>query len=83
MNGHIVKPIDIEKLGAVILSVLKKQENLQTRKNNSMSKQRKQIANVRFHGSEEGKNEQKNRKTDKKRAESIDFSTYAEGTERY
>ena len=38
MNGHIVKPIDIEKLGAVILSVLKKQENLQTRKNNSMSK---------------------------------------------
>lgn len=38
MNGHIAKPIDIEKLGAVILSVLKKQENLQTRKNNSMSK---------------------------------------------
>ena len=38
INGHIVKPIDIEKLGAVILSVLKKQENLQTRKNNSMSK---------------------------------------------
>lgn len=38
MNGHIVKPIDIEKLGAVILSVLKKQENLQTRKNNSMSR---------------------------------------------
>ena len=27
MNGHIAKPIDIEKLGAVILSVLKKQEN--------------------------------------------------------
>ena len=26
MNGHIAKPIDIEKLGAVILSVLKKQE---------------------------------------------------------
>ena len=24
MNGHIAKPIDIEKLGAVILSVLKK-----------------------------------------------------------
>lgn len=38
MNGHIAKPIDIEKLGAVILSALKKQENLQTRKNNSMSK---------------------------------------------
>ena len=36
--GHIVKPIDIEKLGAVILSVLKKQENLQTERNNSMSK---------------------------------------------
>ena len=27
MNGHIAKPIDIEKLGAVILSILKKQEN--------------------------------------------------------
>ena len=27
MNEHIAKPIDIEKLGAVILSVLKKQEN--------------------------------------------------------
>ena len=27
MNGHIAKPIDIEKLGAVILSVLSKQEN--------------------------------------------------------
>ena len=27
MNGHIAKPIDIEKLGAVILSVLNKQEN--------------------------------------------------------
>ena len=38
MNGHIGKPIDIEKLGAVILSVLKKQESLQTGKNNSMSK---------------------------------------------
>ena len=35
MNGHIAKPIDIEKLGAVILSVLKKQEGLQTGKNNS------------------------------------------------
>ena len=34
MNGHIAKPIDIEKLGAVILSVLKKQESLQTGKNN-------------------------------------------------
>ena len=31
----------------------------------------------------EGENEQKDRKTDKKKAESIDFSTYAEGTERY
>ena len=50
MNGHIAKPIDIEKLGAVILSVLKKQESLQTGKNNSMSKQRKRIANVRFNG---------------------------------
>ena len=29
MNGHIAKPIDMEKLGAVILSVLKKQESLQ------------------------------------------------------
>ena len=38
MNGHIAKPIDIEKLGAAILSVLKKQESLQTGKNNSMSK---------------------------------------------
>ena len=38
MNGHIAKPIDTEKLGAVILSVLKKQESLQTGKNNSMSK---------------------------------------------
>ena len=28
MNGHIAKPIDIEKMGAVILSVLKKQESL-------------------------------------------------------
>ena len=27
MNEHIAKPIDIEKLGAVILSVLNKQEN--------------------------------------------------------
>ena len=27
MNGHIAKPIDIEKLGAVILSILKKQGN--------------------------------------------------------
>ena len=27
MDGHIAKPIDIEKLGAVILSVLNKQEN--------------------------------------------------------
>ena len=38
MNGHIAKPIDIEKLRAVILSVLNKQKNLQTGKNNSMSK---------------------------------------------
>ena len=38
MDEHIAKPIDIEKLGAVILSVLNKQENLQTGKNNSMSK---------------------------------------------
>ena len=27
MDGHIAKPIDIEKPGAVILSVLNKQEN--------------------------------------------------------
>ena len=37
MNGHIAKPIDIEKLGAVILSVLNKQENRQTGKNNSIN----------------------------------------------
>ena len=37
MNGHIAKPIDIEKLGTVILSVLKKQESLQTGKNNSIN----------------------------------------------
>lgn len=37
MNAHIAKPIDIEKLGAVILSALKKQESLQTERNNSMS----------------------------------------------
>ena len=40
MNGHIAKPIDIEKLGAVILSVLKKQESLQNGKNNSMNANR-------------------------------------------
>lgn len=40
MNGHIEKPIDIEKLGAVILSVLNKQENLQNGKNNSMNANR-------------------------------------------
>ena len=40
MNGHIAKPIDIEKLGAVILSVLKKQESLQIGKNNSMNANR-------------------------------------------
>ena len=39
-NGHIAKPIDIEKLGAVILSVLNKQENLQNGKNNSMNANR-------------------------------------------
>ena len=37
MNGHIAKPIDIEKLGAVIFSVLNKQENLQTGKNNRIN----------------------------------------------
>ena len=37
MNGHIAKPIDMEKLGAVILSVLKKRESLQTGKNNSIN----------------------------------------------
>ena len=40
MNEHIAKPIDIEKLGAVILSVLNKQENLQNGKNNSMNANR-------------------------------------------
>ena len=40
MNGHIAKPIDIEKLGAVILSVLNKQENLHNGKNNSMNANR-------------------------------------------
>ena len=40
MNGHIAKPIDIEKLGAVILSVLEKQESLQNGKNNSMNANR-------------------------------------------
>lgn len=40
MNGHIAKPIDIEKLGAVILSVLNKQENLQNGKNNGMNANR-------------------------------------------
>ena len=37
MNGHIAKPIDMEKLGAVILSVLKKRESLQIGKNNSIN----------------------------------------------
>ena len=37
MNEHIAKPIDIEKLGAVILSVLKKRESLQNGKNNSIN----------------------------------------------
>lgn len=40
MNGHIAKPIDMEKLGVVILSVLNKQENLQNGKNNSMNANR-------------------------------------------
>ena len=37
MNEHIAKPIDMEKLGAAILSVLKKRESLQTGKNNSIN----------------------------------------------
>ena len=37
MNGHIAKPIDIEKMEAVILSVLEKQESLQNGKNNSIN----------------------------------------------
>ena len=37
MNGHIAKPIDIEKMEAVILSVLEKQESLQIGKNNSIN----------------------------------------------
>ena len=37
MNGHIAKPIDMEKLGAAILSVLKKRETLQIGKNNSIN----------------------------------------------
>ena len=40
MNEHIAKPIDIEKLRVAILSVLKKQENLQTGKDNSMNANR-------------------------------------------
>lgn len=40
MNGHIAKPIDMEKLGVAILSVLKKQESLQNGKNNSMNANR-------------------------------------------
>ena len=40
MNGHIAKSIDMEKLGAAILSVLKKQESLQNGKNNSMNANR-------------------------------------------
>ena len=40
MDGHIAKPIDIEKLEEVILSVLKKQEGLQNGKNNSMNANR-------------------------------------------
>lgn len=35
MDGHIAKPIDIEKLEEVILSVLNKQETSQIRKTNS------------------------------------------------
>ena len=35
MNGHIAKPIDIEKLEEVILSGLNKQETSQIRKTNS------------------------------------------------
>ena len=35
MNEHIAKPIDIEKLRVAILSVLNKQKNRQTGKNNS------------------------------------------------
>ena len=37
MNAHIAKPIDIEKMEAVILSVLEKQESLQNGKNNSIN----------------------------------------------
>ena len=37
MNEHIAKLIDSEKLGAVILSVLKKRESLQNGKNNSIN----------------------------------------------
>ena len=35
MDGYIAKPIDIEKLEEVILSVLNKQETSQIRKTNS------------------------------------------------
>ncbi len=35
MDGHIAKPIDIEKLEEVILSGLNKQETSQIRKTNS------------------------------------------------
>ena len=57
-NGHITKPIDIGKLGAVILSVLTKRGNLQTGKNNSMNA---------LLDNKEGKNEQNDRKTDRKK----------------
>ena len=40
MNEHIAKPIDIEKLGSAILSVLNKQESLQSGKNNNMNANR-------------------------------------------
>ena len=75
MNGHIAKPIDIEKLGEVILSVLNKQENLQTGKNNSMNANRLRLwasseSGLRMSAlmdNKEEMNEQKDRKTDKKK----------------
>ena len=37
MDDHVAKPVDMEKLGAAILSVLKKRESLQIGKNNSIN----------------------------------------------
>ena len=38
MNGHIAKPIQVDKLLSTLSEVIRRQENLQTGKNNSISK---------------------------------------------